>query len=100
MNENDYYGCEFTDAELNCHADTADYRRAVEEFFLEHQYQMDERTRAAFRRYLEEPVIGGAQHRKMTTALLGFPLNLGELQWQEGVAAIRERLRPNLRSHA
>ena len=30
----------------------------------------------------------------------GIPLYFGELQWQEGVALIRERLRPNLRSHA
>ena len=44
-----YYAGEFTDAELNCQADLADYQRAVEEFFLEHQYYMDKQTRAAFR---------------------------------------------------
>jgi hypothetical protein len=40
--EDEYYAGKFTDAELNCQADIADYRKAVEEFFLEHQYQMDE----------------------------------------------------------
>ena len=49
--DEDYVG-EFTDAELNCQIDIADYRRAVEQFFLEHQDHMDEQTRAAFRRYL------------------------------------------------
>jgi hypothetical protein len=36
-------------------SDIAAYRRAVEEFFFEHQYHRGEQTRAAFRRYLEEP---------------------------------------------
>jgi hypothetical protein len=55
MIEDQYYADQFTDAELNCQADIADYRRAVEEFFLEHHYHMDEQTRAAFQRHLEEP---------------------------------------------
>ena len=55
MTEDEYYAGEYTDAELNCQADIPDYRRAVEEFFFEHQYHMNEQTRAAFRRYLEEP---------------------------------------------
>ena len=55
MTEDEYCAGEFADAELNCQADITDYRRAVEEFFLEHQYHMDEQTRAALRRYLEEP---------------------------------------------
>ena len=33
MTEDGYYAGEFTDAELNCRADIADYRRAVQEFF-------------------------------------------------------------------
>jgi hypothetical protein len=45
-------------------------------------------------------MIEDPQYSKMTAALLGFPPNLGELQRQEGVALIRERFRPNLRSHA
>jgi hypothetical protein len=40
------------------------------------------------------------QYCKMTTVLMGFPPHLGELQRQEGVALIRERLRPHLGSHA
>jgi hypothetical protein len=36
-------------------ADLADYRRAVEEFYLEYRDQMDEETREKFRQYLEEP---------------------------------------------
>jgi hypothetical protein len=55
MTEDGYYAGESTDAELNCQADIADYRRAVERFFLEHQDLVDEQTRAAFRRYLEKP---------------------------------------------
>jgi hypothetical protein len=35
MTEDGYYAGEFTDAELNCRADIADYQRAVEEFFFE-----------------------------------------------------------------
>jgi hypothetical protein len=50
--EDEYYAGEFTDAELNCQADIADYKRALEKFFLEYGNQMDEQTRAAFRRYL------------------------------------------------
>lgn len=55
MTEGGYYAGEFTDAELNCRADIADYQRAVEEFFLEHRDHMDEGTRAAFQRYTDEP---------------------------------------------
>ena len=58
MTEEEYYAGEFTDGELSCQADLADYRRAVEEFYLEyrdHRDQMDEETRGKFRRYLEEP---------------------------------------------
>ena len=35
-------------------ADIADYRRAVEEFFLEHSIIWTNRPERAFRRYLEE----------------------------------------------
>jgi hypothetical protein len=35
--------------------DLADYRRAVEEFYLEYRDQMDEETREKFRQYLDEP---------------------------------------------
>jgi hypothetical protein len=45
--EDEYYAGEFTDAELNCEADIADYQRAVEEFFLEYRNQIDEQNRAA-----------------------------------------------------
>jgi hypothetical protein len=45
-------------------------------------------------------VIEDTQYSKMTTAPWDSPPNLGELQRQEGVALIRERFRPNLRSHA
>jgi hypothetical protein len=55
MTEEEYYGGEFTDGELNCQADLADYRRAVEEFYLQYRDQMDEQTREKFRQYLEEP---------------------------------------------
>ena len=55
MTENEYYAGEFTDGELNCQADLEDYRRGVEEFYLEYLNQMDEQTREKFRRYLEEP---------------------------------------------
>jgi hypothetical protein len=55
MTEEEYYAGEFTDGELNCQADLADYRRAVEEFYLENRDQMDVETREKFRRYLEEP---------------------------------------------
>jgi hypothetical protein len=48
MTEAEYCAGEFTDAEVNCQADIADCRRAVEEFFLEHQHQMDEQTRERF----------------------------------------------------
>ena len=37
MTEDEYYAGEFTECQLNRQADIADYRRAVEEFFLEHQ---------------------------------------------------------------
>jgi len=33
MTEDEYYAGEFTDGELNCQADLADYRKAVEEFY-------------------------------------------------------------------
>jgi hypothetical protein len=55
MTEEEYYGGEFTDGELHCQADLTDYRRAVEEFYLEYCDQMDEETREKFRQYLEEP---------------------------------------------
>jgi hypothetical protein len=55
MTEDEYYAGEFTDGELNCQADLADYRRAVEEIYLEYRGQMDEETREKFRPYLEEP---------------------------------------------
>lgn len=55
MTEDEYYAAKFTDGELNCQADLADYRRAVEEFYLQYRDQMDEETREKFRRYLEEP---------------------------------------------
>lgn len=48
MNEDEITRGEFADAELNCQADVADHRRAVEKFFLEYRNQMDEQTRAAF----------------------------------------------------
>jgi hypothetical protein len=54
MTEDEYYAGEFTDCELNCQADLADYRKAVEEFYLGYRDQMDEETREKFRRYLEE----------------------------------------------
>ena len=41
---------QFTDGELNCQADLEDYRRGVEEFYLEYLNQMDEQTREKFRR--------------------------------------------------
>jgi hypothetical protein len=50
MTENEYYTVDFTDTELNCQAYIADYRRAVEEFFFEHEHHMDQQKRAAFRR--------------------------------------------------
>ena len=53
MTEDEYCAGEFTDAEPNCQAHVADNRRAVEEFFFEHN--MDQQTGAAFRRYLQEP---------------------------------------------
>ena len=37
MTEDEYHTGEFTECQLNRQADIADYRRAVEEFFLEHQ---------------------------------------------------------------
>jgi hypothetical protein len=40
MTKDEYYAGEFTGAQLNCQADIADNRRAVEEFFFEHH--MDE----------------------------------------------------------
>jgi hypothetical protein len=55
VTEDEYYAAKFTDGELNCQADLADYRRAVEEFYLQYRDQMDEETREKFRRYLEEP---------------------------------------------
>jgi hypothetical protein len=55
MTEDEYYAGEFTDGGLNCQADLGDYRKAVEEFYLEHRDQMDEETREKFRGYLEEP---------------------------------------------
>jgi hypothetical protein len=55
MTEDEYYAGEFSDGELQCQADLADYRRAVEEFYLEYRDQMDEETREKFRQYLEEP---------------------------------------------
>ena len=55
MTEEEYYAGEFTDGELNCQADLADYRRAVEEFYVQYRDQMDEETREKFRQYLEEP---------------------------------------------
>jgi hypothetical protein len=55
MTENEYYAGEFTDGELNCQADLADYRKSVEEFYLQYRDQMDPETREKFRRYLEEP---------------------------------------------
>ena len=55
MTEDEYYAGEFTDGELQCQADLADYRRAVEEFYLEYRDQMDEETREKLRQYLEEP---------------------------------------------
>lgn len=42
MTEDEYYAGEFTDGELNCQADLAEYRRAAEEFYLEYRDQMDE----------------------------------------------------------
>ena len=48
MTEDGYYAGEFTDAELNCQADIADYRRAVEKVFLEYRNQIDDQNRAAF----------------------------------------------------
>jgi hypothetical protein len=55
MTEDEYYAGEFTDGELNCQANLADYRKSVEEFYLEYRDQMDDETREKFRRYLEEP---------------------------------------------
>jgi hypothetical protein len=55
MTEDEYYAGEFTDGELQCQADLADYRRAVEEFYVQYRDQMDEETREKFRQYLEEP---------------------------------------------
>jgi hypothetical protein len=43
MTEDEYYAGEFTDDELNCQADLANYRKAVEEFYLEYRDQMDEK---------------------------------------------------------
>jgi hypothetical protein len=54
MTEDHYDPGEFTDGELNCQADLADYRGAVEEIYLEYRDQMAEETREKFRRYLEE----------------------------------------------
>jgi hypothetical protein len=55
MTEDELYAGEFTDGELSCQADLADYRKSVEEFYLEYRDQMDEETREKFRQYLEEP---------------------------------------------
>ena len=55
MTEDEYYAGEFTDGELNCQADLADYRKAVEEFYLQYWDQMDEETKERFLRYLAEP---------------------------------------------
>ena len=43
MTEEEYYTGEFKDGELNCQADPANYRKAVEEFYLEYRDQMDEK---------------------------------------------------------
>ena len=51
MTEDELYAGEFTDGELSCQADLADYRKSVEEFYLEYRDQMDEETREKFRRY-------------------------------------------------
>ena len=45
----------FTDGELNCQADLADYRKGAEEFYLEYRDQMDEQTKEKLRLNPEEP---------------------------------------------
>jgi hypothetical protein len=54
MTEDEYYDGEFTDGFLNAEADIAEYRRMVQEYFLQWKEQMDPVTYEHFRQYLEE----------------------------------------------